>query len=417
VKVNSEKTREEGFLKSIHSQENPTDEIDAYKILNVSALDQVHESVSQNLRFFSFNGKKITILKAFSLPEAKKIVEGNPDIVLIVIDNNVHLNGTYISFVKFIKDELSNESCLIAFKDSMRIVNEKDQGTHREMTEFEFARERLLDLIRMIMWTTEMETKIENEPILRESGIYDSMKEESDFAGVSKTREKLYSILAHDLKAPISNIKVLLDFLTNEPDLLDLKTSKELLMSVKESASSIQDLLDNFLFWVRMHRNEISFNPVKVKIAQVFRENIMLLRSIASNKGITLRWDVDESLAVFADEYMISTVMRNLIYNAVKFTPQAGEIKVRARTKDMSVEITVTDTGVGMSQAEIDKLFRPDINFSKPGTEQESGTDLGLMLCKDFIEKNGGEISIISEEGFGSTFGFTLPKWTTISVN
>jgi signal transduction histidine kinase len=83
----------------------------------------------------------------------------------------------------------------------------------------------------------------------------------------------------------------------------------------------------------------------------------------------------------------------------------------------MSVEITVTDTGVGMSQAEIDKLFRPDINFSKPGTEQESGTGLGLMLCKDFIEKNGGEISIISEEGFGSTFGFTLPKWTTISVN
>lgn len=417
MKVNSEKTREDDLIKSLRSDEIPTIAGEAYKILNVSALDPIHEAISQNLKFFSFNGRKIIIMQAYSLPEAKKIVEDHPDIVLIVIDNNVHLNGTYISFVQFIKDELSNNRCLIAFKDSMRIVNDSEKESPKEMTEFEYARERLLDLIRMIMWTTEMESKIENEPILRESGIYDSMIEESDFKAVSKTREKLYTILAHDLKAPISNIKVLLDFLTNEPGLLDLRTSKELLMSVKESASSIQDLLDNFLFWVRMHRNEISFNPVKVTLSQVLRENIMLLRSIASNKGVALRWEVDETLAVFADEYMISTVLRNLVYNAVKFTPKKGEIKVRVIEKEMVVEISVTDTGVGMSQHEIDQLFKPDVHFTTQGTERETGTGLGLMLCKDFVEKNGGEITIASEKGLGSTFGFTLPKWKTIMEN
>jgi len=422
VKVNSEKTREDSILRGLHSGENSPDENSTYKILNVSALDQIHDSVTENLKYFSFNGKKITILKAFSLQEAKLIAQANPDLVLIVIDNNVHLNGSYISFVQFIKDELSNKRCLIAFKDNMRIVNEQGEVSEQipgtEMTEFEYARERLLDIIRMIMWTNEMEFKIESDPLLKESGIPDSPKEETiEIKTASKTREKLYTILAHDLKAPISNIKVLLEFLTNEPDLLDLKTSKDLLMNVKESASSIQDLLDNFLFWVRMHRNEISFNPVRVKVAQVLRENIMLLRSIANNKGITLRLEAEESLAVFADEYMISTVLRNLIYNAIKFTPKGGEIKARAVEKGMDVEISVTDTGVGMSQSDIEKLFRPDIHFSTRGTDRESGTGLGLMLCKDFIEKNGGIINIVSEEGLGSSVGFTLPRWRTISVN
>jgi signal transduction histidine kinase len=422
VKVNSEKTREGSILNGPYSGENSTHVDDSYKILNVSALEQIHESVIENLKYFSFNGKKITILKAFSLPEAKEIAQNNQDIVLIVIDNNVHLNGSYISFVQFIKEELANKNCLIAFKDNMRIVNEKgevsDQVPGIEMTEFEYARERLLDIIRMIMWTDEMENKIESDFLLKESGNPVSPKgEELEIRSVSNTREKLYTILAHDLKAPISNIKVLLDFLTNEPGLLDLKTSKELLMNVKESASSIQDLLDNFLFWVRLHRNEISFNPIKVRVAQVLRENVMLLRSIASNKGISLRCEVDEHLNVFADEYMISTVMRNLIYNAVKFTPKKGEIKVRAIEREMSVEIIVTDNGIGMSQSDIDKLFRPDLHYTTSGTDQETGTGLGLMLCKDFVEKNGGQISIVSETGLGSSVGFTIPKWRNISVN
>lgn len=422
MKVNSEKTREGSILKNIHSAEGPAQKTDAYKILNVSAQEHIHEAVFDNLKYFSFNGKKISILKAFSLPEAKEIAKNNPDIVLIVIDNNVHLNGSYQTFVKFIKQNLDNRQCLIAFKDNLLVVNENyelsDQQQVKEMTEFEYARERLLDIIRMIMWTCEMESKIESDPILQNSETNVHKKtEENDIQAVANTREKLYTILAHDLKGPIGNIKVLLDFLTNEPGLLDLKTSKELLMSVKESASSIQDLLDNFLFWTRMHRNEINFNPVKVSVAQVFRENIMLLRSIATNKGISLRWEVDESLAAFADEYMISTVMRNLIYNAVKFTPKQGEIMVKAIEREMSVEITIRDTGVGMSQTEIDNLFKPDFHYTTHGTERETGTGLGLMLCKDFVEKNGGQINIASEKGLGSAISFSVPKWRTLSVN
>jgi len=422
VKVNSEKTREGSILKNIHSKEGPAQKTEAYKILNVSAQEHIHEAVFDNLKYFSFNGKKISILKAFSLPEAREIAKNNPDIVLIVIDNNVHLNGSYQTFVKFIRQNLRNEGCLIAFKDNLVVVNENneliEQSPAKEMTEFEYARERLLDIIRMIMWTCEMESKIESNPILQNNdAIVPKRPDENDFQAVVNTREKLYTILAHDLKGPIGNIKVLLDFLTNEPGLLDLKTSKELLMNVKESASSIQDLLDNFLFWTRMHRNEINFNPVKVSVAQVFRENIMLLRSVAINKGINLLWKVDESLAIFADEYMMSTVMRNLIYNAVKFTPKKGEIMVMATEREMSIEITIKDTGVGMSQMEIDNLFKPNLHYTTHGTDRETGTGLGLMLCKDFVEKNGGQINIASEKGSGSSISFTVPKWRALSVN
>jgi signal transduction histidine kinase len=233
----------------------------------------------------------------------------------------------------------------------------------------------------------------------------------------SITREKLYTILAHDIKEPIGNIKVILDFLTNEPDLLDMKTSQDLLNSVRESASSIHELLDNFLFWTRMHKHEIYFNPVRINLAHIVRENITLLKGVAAGKNIIIGSEVDETFTVIADEYMMTTVLRNLIYNAIKFTSRGGGILVSARDSGGHIELSVQDTGIGMRKPDLDNLFKPEIYYKGRGTSRESGTGLGLILCKDFIEKNGGNIQVESDEGFGSTFTFTLPKWNAISVN
>ena len=219
-------------------------------------------------------------------------------------------------------------------------------------------------------------------------------------------------MMAHDLREPLGNIKVMLDFLTNEPELLDKETSKDLLHRVKESANNIHDLLEDYLFWSRMFRQEIYFNPGKVDVGRIARENILLLKSTAAAKKITIRSTIPEQTFVFADEYMITTVIRNLVYNAIKFTPREGEIAVSGEAGEDVVEIRVSDNGVGIPRENLEKLFRTDIHLSTSGTDKETGSGLGLILCKDFIEKNGGDISIESTENRGSTFIFTLPVWS-----
>jgi signal transduction histidine kinase len=421
VKVNPEEKKSNGFDKILPAGEVSKSTKDGYKILNVSANVKIHEAIFENLKYFSLNGRPLTILRAVTMQEARTVAEIHPDILLVVIDNNVQLNGSFQAFISYIREELNNQDCQIAFKDhrfgleqNIGLIENDSEGS----SEFESARERLLEMIRMMMLTAEMEGTTEGNRLFDHISDHAIRGESFTNQGSeSITREKLYTILAHDIKEPIGNIKVILDFLTNEPDLLDMKTSQDLLNSVRESASSIHDLLDNFLFWTRMHKHEIYFNPVRINLAHLVRENITLLKGVAAGKNIIIGSEVDETCTVVADEYMMTTVLRNLIYNAIKFTSRGGGILVSARDSGGHIELSVQDTGIGLKKPDLDNLFKPEIYYKGRGTSRESGTGLGLILCKDFIEKNGGNIQVESDEGFGSTFTFTLPKWNAISVN
>lgn len=421
MKLNPEDKREDGVSKNLPASKKPKSIDEGYRVLIVSANEKIHEVVFDSLKYFSLSGKQINILRAFSMQEARKVAEYNQDVVLVVIDNNVQLNGSYQAFISYLREELNNHVCQIAFKDHK--MGLEDPSVEKEyitegQSELESARERLLEMIRMMMMTVELEITTEGNRLLDQISENTLARIQSNYKpSESITREKLYTILAHDIKEPIGNIKVILDFLTNEPDLLDMKTSQDLLNSVKESASSIHELLDNFLFWTRMHKHEIYFNPVRINLAHLVRENITLLKGVAANKNIIIGADVNETFTVIADEYMMTTVLRNLIYNAVKFTSRGGGILVMARENDGYVELVVQDTGIGLRKAELDNLFVPEVYYKSNGTSKESGTGLGLILCKDFIEKNSGKIKVESDEGFGSTFTFTLPKWNPISVN
>jgi signal transduction histidine kinase len=421
VKLNPEEKRSDGYSDNRSDRKQAVNLEEGYKILIVSASEKTHEAVLNNLKYFSFSGNRITILRAHSLQEAKIVTESNPDIVLVVIDNNVQLNGSYKALIDYVRDELKNEVCCFAFKEGKDGTEDfpgQDSKKTEAIQEFEFARDRLLEVIRMMMLTADLESKTEGNQLLEQVSESALKKTQGKYQqSDSITREKLYTILAHDIKEPIGNIKVILDFLTNEPELLDMKTSQDLLKSVKESASSIHELLDNFLFWTRMHRHEIYFNPVRLNIAHLVRENITLLKGVAMNKNIIIGADVSESITVIADEYMMTTVMRNLIYNAIKFTSRGGGILVMAQENNGQVELSIQDTGIGFNKSDLDNLFKPDVYIKSPGTSRESGMGLGLILCKDFIEKNGGKLNVESDEGFGSTFTFTLPKWNVISVN
>ena len=387
-----------------------------HNILIVSRNEQIHTSLRTTLQNFFLNGKGIDIYAARDLQEAKNIASQNPDVILVVIDDNIQVNGTYQVFVNYMRKELNNQNCCITFKeDLINSSNCSEIPKHGKIDpdyeKFYYARERLIDITRTVMLTADMESTIELHQPIKANNLLDSDLVQEDSGQIAK--DKLYNVLAHDLKGPVGNIKVMIDFLTNEPELLDKQTSKDLLSRVKESANSIHELLEDFLFWSRMLKRDIYYNPIKLDLAELVQESIILLRSTAAAKNISISSKLPSNTWVHADEYMITTALRNLIYNAIKFTEEGGTILLTGKLLDSFLEINITDSGIGIPMDNLEKLFQPDVYFSTKGTAKETGAGLGLILCKDFIEKNGGEISVESTKNIGSTFTITIPRAKT----
>ncbi len=223
-------------------------------------------------------------------------------------------------------------------------------------------------------------------------------------------KDKFFSIIAHDLRSPFSSFLGLTQILDEELSELTLDQIHELTHSMKNSASNLYRLLENLLQWARMQQGLMPFHPTLLQLYPIVEECISIAREPAKNKGIELNFSVSENIDVFADLNTLLTVIRNLVSNAMKFTTRGGAIDVFAEISDnKSVVISVKDTGIGMSPELLANLFRIDVRTSRPGTEGESSTGLGLMLCKEFIEKHGGKLWVESEVERGSTFYFTLP--------
>ncbi len=227
---------------------------------------------------------------------------------------------------------------------------------------------------------------------------------------LNSEKDKFFSIIAHDLRSPFNGFLGLTHMLVDELDVLTLKEIQKIAMTMRSSATNLFRLLENLLNWSRMEQGLIPFNPEKVLLLPTVNESLTVALGLAKNKGIELSCNIPDELAVQADNYMLQTVIRNLVSNAVKFTHKGGKITIAAKSLPAnSVEISVEDTGIGMSKKMIDNLFKLDQNTSRKGTEGEPSTGLGLIISKDFIEKHGGRIWVESEEGNGSTFYFTLP--------
>jgi signal transduction histidine kinase len=231
----------------------------------------------------------------------------------------------------------------------------------------------------------------------------------TDLKDLIATKDKFFGIIAHDLKNPFSGLMAASELLISYADQLDLEHIKEISSLVNDSARHGHALLENLLEWSRSQTGRIEFIPQKLKIKELAEENIANLKSQLMNKNIVMRCEIAEDLEVMADKDMINTVLRNLLNNAVKFTPKGGKVSVMARKLPHDITISVKDTGIGISKANISKLFRIDIKFNKQGTEQEIGTGLGLLLCKEFVEKHGGKIWVESRLNKGSDFNFTIP--------
>jgi len=225
------------------------------------------------------------------------------------------------------------------------------------------------------------------------------------------TKDKFFSIIAHDLKNPLGSFREMSAMLNDNYDSFDDGERKEILTMLKSSSENLYLLLENLLEWSRAQRGLIQFNPINFELNFIANNCVELLKLSADKKRIKLVNNVASDFNIYADPNLITTIIRNLISNAIKFTLNDGIIEVGADmlTDQNTVKVYVKDSGIGMEQEIIDKLFRIDVNITSKGTSGESGTGLGLILCKEFVEKHNGKIWVESKIGLGSTFNFTLP--------
>ena len=233
-----------------------------------------------------------------------------------------------------------------------------------------------------------------------------SLKAEQELV---KMKDKLLSIIGHDLRGPIGTFMMMLETVTDESNQFSVDKIMEYLNKMKGVSKSTYQLLENLLTWARSQRKLIEYHRTEIKILTLVEHSLKVLGESAKNKSISLSHKIEPELTVYCDENTISTVIRNLISNSLKFTEDGGYISVFGNNIDGFVQISINDTGIGMSESNLRKLFRQDQIFTKLGTNGEKGTGLGLLLCKDFVEGNGGKIWVESEEGKGTTFYFTLP--------
>ncbi|MBL4560432.1 MAG: cyclic nucleotide-binding domain-containing protein [Labilibaculum sp.] len=239
-------------------------------------------------------------------------------------------------------------------------------------------------------------------------------KQRKELESLNATKDKFFSIIAHDLKNPFASLIGASDLLVDNAEELSKEQVKTFSGIINQSARQGFRLLENLLTWSRMQTGSIAWKPKEIDLWDLVNEVVILHTGSAENKEIQIEANVDEDLKITADPNMINTVVRNLVSNAIKFTPKGGSITVSSHNKGDSVEIWVTDSGIGIDSEGQKKLFRIDEQLIKSGTENESGTGLGLILCKEFIEMHRGCIWVESELGKGSVFKFSIPLSSTL---
>jgi len=256
----------------------------------------------------------------------------------------------------------------------------------------------IIEYIRDITQIKETEVRLQQ---------YATELEESNLS-----KDRLISVIAHDLKNPfgvlLGSLNILKD---NYKDLTDEERYR-FISNLRDAAVRVYMLVENLLDWSILSAGRVMYSPEKISLTPLLKETAEPFLLELKIRGISLGNDIDEEIAVFGDQYILRTVVRNLLSNAIKFTPDGGSILLKAQVHEEFASISVIDSGIGISQEDIAKLFRPDVLNSDIGTpHSKKGTGLGLLICGDFVKLNKGEISVTSEPGLGTDFTFTIPLY------
>jgi signal transduction histidine kinase len=345
----------------------------------------------------------------FTLSKEGKIIELNRCGSIMLGKERTHLinsqfgffvsNDTKPIFNLFLKNVFTSkakESCEV----TVSIADNLPMYVHITGIVMENGEQCLVTLVDITeRELAEVEIKHKNEELLK----------------LNAEKDKFFSIIAHDLRSPFNVFLGFTRIMAEDLSSLKLEEIQEIALEMRDSAANLYRLLENLLEWSCIQRGITDFDPKLFLLMPNIAESMQSVMESANKKGIEIGFKIPEDLLVFADVNMLGSTIRNIASNAVKFTFKGGKITLAAKSvADNSVEISITDTGIGMNKDMLDKLFLFDGHTNRKGTENELSTGLGLIICKDFIEKHGGKIWAKSEEGKGSTFYFTIPYITEL---
>jgi signal transduction histidine kinase len=338
---------------------------------------------------------------------------------------------TFENLSKEIKDSLYNDSTLKQLADlQLRFDGEKNkrkielQTKEQQVLASELLREKqvrnsiviillivllgLAGLSILYFQNKKIAKNLSIQKIELEATSAAILKQKEELGQLNNVKDRFFSIISHDLRNNLTTMKLYFDLVSN-PDYEPSEDMEDMTKQISSSVENTIDLLENLLVWAQAQIKGVDINPQKLTLQHLIKGNIDLLAGNAHTKNIELSSDISADLCAFADEDMINLVIRNLISNAIKFTPKGGSIRITAHNNNNTVQINITDTGVGISKANLEKLFVKNSNPTTLGTANEKGTGLGLLLCKEFIEKNNGSINVSSQPEKGSTFTIILP--------
>jgi signal transduction histidine kinase len=261
--------------------------------------------------------------------------------------------------------------------------------------------------VAVILDDITVQKKVENEIKQQKDELEEQTRK---LAELNATKDKFFTIISHDLRNPFHTILNLCTLIKQNLKYYQAEEIGKFIGLLNESVNKGFYLLENLLTWSRSQTGQIKIVPVRFDISFFIDLNVDLLKYTASEKNIELISVIDHKMFVYADEDMINTIIRNLVSNAIKYTYEKGKISIMAEETPDFITVSIRDNGIGMEPEDLKNLFRIDISTVRPGTGDEKGTGLGLIICKEFIEKNGGKIWAESTPKKGSVFYFTIPK-------
>jgi len=273
----------------------------------------------------------------------------------------------------------------------------------------EVSKAILKALIKRLRDNNILEEKLTQNSLEIERQRDELNKQKKELEELNATKDKFFTIIAHDLKNPFNTVIGLSELLVERYDTYDSNKIKEFIKQINKFSNDAYNLLEDLLKWAKSQTGRIEVNPEKVDVLELAIENINLFKEMADKKGVRIDANVKMDLLAFIDRNMICTVFRNLISNSIKFTNPGDIINIEAKSINEHIEIIVTDTGIGVPEENLEKIFKIDSNISTQGTADETGTGLGLIISREFVEKNGGTINVKSKEGNGAQFMFTVP--------
>lgn len=387
------------LTEQIKAEEKLKEAQDKYRTLFLELKDAVYESTVDG-KFIDLNPAGLDLFRVKTFDEIKH-VDIAKEIYLHQdqreqFKKELERTGFVSNYQIDIK-RLNGEIATV-LETSMAVKNKNGEivgyrGILRDITEIKKNEERL----RMLL------EKFENLNVqLRRS--------EQELKELNAAKDKFFSIVAHDLRSPFSSLLNFSEFLVEDINELSKDEIKTFAEKINEASKTVFTLLENLLQWSRIQTGKIPYEPATFNIYHKINQIINLLKNNAEGKNIKVINEVSPSAIVFADEDMIFSVIQNLLSNAIKFTRENGNIIFKSHSRENDIEISVTDNGVGIKEEDLRKLFRIDTHHTTYGTKEEKGSGLGLLLCKEMVERNRGKIWVTSKVGEGTTFSFTIPK-------